>query len=67
MSLFKIVYTLYFFERTSGHIKFSGKIDTNKFIKPDTRLNSGMHAYLTDFLERINDLGARISQDFLVG
>ena len=25
-----------------------------------------MHAYLTDFLERINDLGARISQDFLV-
>ena len=27
---------------------------------------SGLHAYLTRFLERINDLGSRISQDFLV-
>jgi len=26
----------------------------------------GLHAYLTGFLERINDLGGRISQDFLV-
>jgi len=26
----------------------------------------GLHAYLTGFLERINDLGSRISQDFLV-
>ena len=26
----------------------------------------GLHAYLTRFLERINDLGGRISQDFLV-
>lgn len=26
----------------------------------------GLHAYLTSFLERINDLGSRVSQDFLV-
>jgi uncharacterized alpha-E superfamily protein len=26
----------------------------------------GLHAYLTSFLERVNDLGGRISQDFLV-
>jgi uncharacterized alpha-E superfamily protein len=29
-------------------------------------LAQGLHAYLTRFLERINDLGGRISQDFLV-
>jgi uncharacterized alpha-E superfamily protein len=29
-------------------------------------LAKGMHAFLTGFLERINDLGGRISQDFLV-
>jgi uncharacterized alpha-E superfamily protein len=29
-------------------------------------LHTGLHVYLTGFLERINDLGGRISQDFLV-
>ena len=29
-------------------------------------LHQGLHAYLTSFLERVNDLGGRISQDFLV-
>jgi uncharacterized alpha-E superfamily protein len=29
-------------------------------------LAQGLHAYLTRFLERVNDLGGRISQDFLV-
>jgi uncharacterized alpha-E superfamily protein len=29
-------------------------------------LETGLHAYLTNFLERINDLGNRISKDFLV-
>jgi uncharacterized alpha-E superfamily protein len=28
--------------------------------------SQGLHAYLTRFLERVNDLGGRISQDFLV-
>jgi uncharacterized alpha-E superfamily protein len=29
-------------------------------------LSRGLHSYLTEFLERINDLGGRISEDFLV-
>jgi uncharacterized alpha-E superfamily protein len=29
-------------------------------------LHRGLHVYLTSFLERVNDLGSRISQDFLV-
>jgi uncharacterized alpha-E superfamily protein len=29
-------------------------------------LAQGLHRYLTSFLERVNDLGGRISQDFLV-
>jgi uncharacterized alpha-E superfamily protein len=29
-------------------------------------LQGGLHAYLTDFLERVNDLAGRISRDFLV-
>ncbi|GAA5236052.1 alpha-E domain-containing protein [Verticiella sediminum] len=29
-------------------------------------LDTGVHAFLTDFLDRVNDLGNRISQDFLV-
>ncbi len=29
-------------------------------------LQQGLHGYLTGFLERVNDLGGRISQDFLV-
>jgi uncharacterized alpha-E superfamily protein len=28
--------------------------------------SQGLHAYLTRFLERVNDLGGRISRDFLV-
>ena len=32
----------------------------------DDILQMGLHAYLTHFLERIGDLGNRISQDFLV-
>jgi len=32
----------------------------------DDILEQGLHAYLTRFLERINDIGSRVSQDFLV-
>ncbi len=32
----------------------------------DEILATGLHAYLTQFLDRINDLGAHISRDFLV-
>jgi uncharacterized alpha-E superfamily protein len=32
----------------------------------DDILQMGLHAYLTNFLERVNDLGRRVSADFLV-
>jgi uncharacterized alpha-E superfamily protein len=32
----------------------------------DDILQQGLHAYLTTFLERVNDIGGRISEDFLV-
>ena len=37
-----------------------------KFGRIDEILATGLHAYLTQFLDRVNDLGARISQDYLV-
>jgi len=32
----------------------------------DDILRKGLHAYLTEFLEQVNDLGNGISRDFLV-
>ncbi|MEO8119289.1 MAG: alpha-E domain-containing protein [Rhodoferax sp.] len=37
-----------------------------KYGRIDEILATGLHAYLTQFLDRVNDLGAHISQDFLV-
>jgi uncharacterized alpha-E superfamily protein len=36
-----------------------------QFGRIDDIMSTGLHAYLTRFLERINDLGGAISQDFL--
>ena len=36
------------------------------FGRVEDLLANGMHAFLTGFLERVNDIGQRISQDFLV-
>ena len=32
----------------------------------DEILSTGLHAFLTQFLDRVNELGGRISKDFLV-
>jgi uncharacterized alpha-E superfamily protein len=37
-----------------------------KYGRIDEILATGLHAYLTWFLDRVNDLGDRISQDFLI-
>jgi len=37
-----------------------------KFGRIDEILATGLHAYLTQFLDRVNDLGMHISRDFLV-
>ena len=36
------------------------------YARIDDMLRQGLHDYLSRFLERVNDLGARISRDFLV-
>ena len=37
-----------------------------QYARIDQTLTAGLHAYLTQFLERINDLGHGISEDFLL-
>ena len=37
-----------------------------QFGRIDEILATGLHAYLTQFLDRVNDLGAHISRDFLI-
>ena len=47
--------------------RVAGKLRSElQFGRIDEILASGLHGYLTQFLDRINALGARISQDFLV-
>ena len=45
----------------------SGKLLADlQYATVDEILATGLHAYLTQFLDRVNELGWRISQDFLV-
>ena len=37
-----------------------------QYARVDEILATGLHAYLTQFLDRVNEIGGRISQDFLV-
>jgi uncharacterized alpha-E superfamily protein len=47
--------------------RVAGKLRAElQFGRIDEILATGLHAYLTQFLDRINVLGARISRDFLV-
>jgi uncharacterized alpha-E superfamily protein len=45
----------------------AGKLCTElKYGRIDEILATGLHAYLTQFLDRVNDLGVHISRDFLI-
>ncbi|MEZ5702177.1 MAG: alpha-E domain-containing protein [Burkholderiaceae bacterium] len=45
----------------------AGKLKSElQFARIDEILAAGLHAFLTQFLDRINELGARISSDFLM-
>jgi uncharacterized alpha-E superfamily protein len=47
--------------------RFAGKLHAElKFSDIDEILGAGLHDYLTQFLECINELGNRVSRDFLV-
>ncbi|MFZ3128085.1 MAG: alpha-E domain-containing protein [Rhodoferax sp.] len=48
-------------------LRRAGKLRSElQFGRIDELLATGLHAYLTQFLDRVNDLGGHISRDFLV-
>jgi uncharacterized alpha-E superfamily protein len=48
-------------------IRRAGKLRADlKWGHIDEILATGLHAFLTQFLDRVNELGARISRDFLI-
>ena len=54
-------------ERASDTLRRAGKLCAElKYGQIDEILATGLHAYLTQFLDRVNDLGSHISRDFLV-
>ena len=54
-------------DRSSETHRRAGKLCAElKYGRIDEILATGLHAYLTQFLDRVNDLGMHISRDFLV-
>jgi len=54
-------------EDSSETSRRAGKLCAElKYGRIDEILATGLHAYLTQFLDRVNDLGAHISREFLV-
>ncbi len=53
--------------QSQNTLRSAGKLRADlQFGQIDEILATGLHAYLTQFLDRINSLGAKISRDFLV-
>ncbi len=51
----------------SETLRRAGKLKADlKYGRIDDILATGLHAYLTQFLDRVNDLGINISRDFLI-
>ena len=51
----------------SETLRRAGRLQADlKYGRIDEILATGLHAYLTQFLDRVNDLGAHISREFLV-
>ena len=54
-------------EQSSETLRRAGRLQSDlRYGRIDEILATGLHAYLTQFLDRVNDLGAGISRDFLV-
>ncbi|MEY4265754.1 MAG: hypothetical protein RIS90_289, partial [Pseudomonadota bacterium] len=54
-------------EQSSETHRRAGKLRAElQYGRIDEILATGLHAYLTQFLDRVNDLGLHISRDFLV-
>ena len=54
-------------DQSAETIRRAGKLRADlKWGHIDEILATGLHAFLTQFLDRVNELGARISRDFLI-
>jgi uncharacterized alpha-E superfamily protein len=54
-------------DQTCETVRRAGKLNADlQYARIDEILATGLHAYLTQFLDRVNELGAYISRDFLV-
>lgn len=54
-------------EQSKQTLRLAGRLQADlRFAHLDEILATGLHAFLTQFLERVNTLGAGISRDFLV-
>jgi uncharacterized alpha-E superfamily protein len=54
-------------EQSSETLRRAGRLRSDlQYGRIDEILQTGLHAYLTTFLDRVNDLGVGISRDFLV-
>jgi len=54
-------------DQASDTLRHAGRLRADlQFARIDEILATGLHAFLTQFLDRVNALGGRISRDFLV-
>jgi uncharacterized alpha-E superfamily protein len=54
-------------EQSKDTLRLAGRLDADlQYGRIDEILATGLHAYLTQFLERVNAIGVGISRDFLV-
>ena len=54
-------------EQSAETLRRAGRLRADlQYARIDEILATGLHAYLTQFLDRVNELGWRISQDFLL-
>jgi uncharacterized alpha-E superfamily protein len=54
-------------DQSAETLRHAGKIRAElQYGHIEEILENGLHAYLTQFLDRVNDLGARVSRDFLI-
>jgi len=68
-SMNEVVSNLHLVGSDSGSetLRHAGKLRAElQYGRIDEILATGLHAFLTQFLDRVNDIGSRISQDFLM-
>ena len=66
-SMNEVVSNLHLVGSDSETLRHAGKLRAElQYGRIDEILATGLHAFLTQFLDRVNDIGSRISRDFLM-